>query len=123
MRYRECLAEGLDPVDAMVEATTVVTTSPTDANAAAAVRTIADDERGEALQDSAVLDVVASASVDEHTQGIHAGATHAAVSDSADARAALLAAQAYPQPLRVRPSRAVSTRARPVPRFERNLWR
>jgi hypothetical protein len=99
-RYQERLAAGLDPIDAMVVATVVLTPAPDDVNGAAAARAVAGDERGEALQHSAVPDIAATASVDEHTQGIHAGATHAAASDTATARAALLAAQAYPQPFR-----------------------
>ncbi|HEV8628077.1 MAG TPA: hypothetical protein VG034_26885 [Acidimicrobiia bacterium] len=109
VRYQERLADGLDPIDAMVVATVVLTPTPDDVNGAAAARAVAGDERGDALQHAAVPDVAATASVDEHTQGIYAGATHAAVSDAASARAALLAAQAYPQPLRVALPRTLHT--------------
>lgn len=92
--YQQSLADGMEPVDAMVEATVALTRSPGDLNAPAAARAIAADERGEALEDSAVPDVAATVSVDEHSQGIHAGANHAVASDAASARAALLATQA-----------------------------
>jgi hypothetical protein len=111
-RYQQGIADGLEPVDAMAEATAALTLSPADVNAAAAARAIAGDERGEALLDSAAPDVAATVSVDEHTQGAYAGATHAAVSETASARAALLAAQAYPQPLRGTLGRGASTRSR-----------
>jgi hypothetical protein len=39
-----------------------------------------------------VADVAATISVDEHIQGVHAGAVHAAVSDAASTRAGLVAA-------------------------------
>src|SRR5438067_1699969 len=66
VRYQERLADGLDPIDAMV----VVTPTPDDVNGAAAARAIAGDERGEALRDAAVPDMVATGAVDEHTQGV-----------------------------------------------------
>ena len=100
VRYQERLAAGLDPIHAMIVATVVLAPTPGDVNGAAAARAIAGDERGEALRDAAVPEVVATIAVDEHTLGVQAGATHAAVSDAASARAALLAAQAYPLPLR-----------------------
>ena len=106
-QYEQRLADGLDPVDAMADATSVL--GPLDANGAAAARALAGDERGEAEQDAAIPDVAATVSVDEHSQGIEAGANHAAISETASARAALLAAQAYPQPLRGALRRAPST--------------
>jgi hypothetical protein len=107
VQYEQRLADGLDPVDAMAYATADL--GPIDVNGAAAARALAGDERGEAQQDSASPDVIATVSVDEHSQGLHAGATHAAVSETASARAALLAAQAYPRPLRGALGRAPST--------------
>jgi hypothetical protein len=118
-RYQERVADDLDPIGAMVVATVVLTPTPDDVNGAAAARAVAGDERGEALRDSAVPDVATTPSVDEHTQGIHAGATHAAVSDAAAARAALLAAQAYTQPLRAGLARALHA-SPPQPRYGRD---
>ena len=106
VRYQERLADGLDPIDAMVVATVVLPPTPDDGNGAAAARAVAGAERGEALQHAAVPDLAATVGVDEHTQGIQASATHTAVSDAASARAALLAAQAYPRPLRASLPRA-----------------
>jgi hypothetical protein len=120
VRYQHSLADGLKSVDAMAEATAALSPSLGDVNAAAASRAIAGDERGEALRDSAAPDVTATVSVDEHTQGLHAGATHAAVSDAASARAALLAAQAYPRPLTGALGRNVRTTPRP-PHFVTDL--
>lgn len=93
----------MQPVDAMVEAAAVLTPSSGDVNVAAAARAVAGRERSEALRDSALPDVASTVSVDEHTLGIQTGASDAAVSDAAQARAALLAAQAYPGPLRGAP--------------------
>lgn len=105
VRYEQRLADGLEPVEAMADAATILV----DPNGAAAARALAGDERGEAQHDAATPDVAVTASVDEHTQGIAAAAPHAAVSDTAQARAALLAAQAYPQPLRGALGRAART--------------
>jgi hypothetical protein len=100
VRYQQRIADGMEPADAMAEATAVLTASSGDVNAAATAQAVAGDERGEALRDSAIPDVAATPSVDEHSQAVHGAASHAAVSDVASARAALLAAQAYPQLLR-----------------------
>jgi|SRR5581483_2217503 len=110
-RYRHGLADGLEPVDAMVEATAILERHPGDVNDATAAQAVAGDERGEALRDSATPDVAATVTVDEHTQGLDAGASHAAAADAATARAALLAAQAYPRSLRLPVHASVTTKA------------
>ncbi|MCA1832883.1 MAG: hypothetical protein LC750_09210 [Actinobacteria bacterium] len=117
IRYQQGLADGLDPIDAMVAATVVLAPTPADPNGAAAARAVAGDERGEALHQAATPDVASTVTVDEHTQGVQQSATYAGVSDAASARAALLAAQAYPQPLRVSTPRAPhTTPTQPRPR-------
>jgi hypothetical protein len=80
--YEQRLADGLDPVDVMVDETAVLAFSPGDANAAAAARAIAADERRETLHDSAVPDVAATPSVEEHPLGVKVRATHVGVADS-----------------------------------------
>ena len=114
VRYEARLADGLDPTDAMADAATVLEAA--DPNAALAALAVASDEQGEALGDLAAPDVAATP-VDEHTQGVHAAGQHAAVADGAHARAAVLAAQAYPHPIRAAltsPPRPSPTRPRPV---------
>jgi hypothetical protein len=120
VRYQQGVAAGLEPVDAMAEATAPLGPSLGDVNAAAAAWAVAGDERGEALRDSAVPDMAATLSVDEHTQGLQMAATHAAISDTAAARAALLGAQAYPRPLTGALGRNVRTTPRP-PHFGSDL--
>jgi hypothetical protein len=117
-RYQERLAEGLAPVEAMVDA--IMLPAPADLGGAAAARALAGDERGEAQRHAATPDVAATVSVDEHTQGFHAGATRTATSDGAVARAALLAAEAYPQPLRTVLGRGAQT-GLPRPRLGSGL--
>lgn len=115
VRYEQRLADGLDSIDAMADAAIVL--DPADPNAARAAWGVAGDERAEAQAGVAAPDLTATATVDEHSHGVQAAAQHAAVADGAHARAALLAAQAYPHPVRAAltgPTRPASTRPRSV---------
>ena len=84
--YQRLVADGRDPAEAMHQS-----------GAAALAWAAAGHERVAAAADAATPDVPATRP-DEHHQGLVTGEGHAARADSEAARAASLAAVAYPQP-------------------------
>ena len=108
--YHRLVADGRDPAEAMHHS-----------GAAALAWAASGHERAAAAADNATPDVPATR-LDEHHQGLVSGEGHAARADSEAARAAALAAVAYPQPaaaaLSGRPSPAAArpaTTARRIP--------
>lgn len=68
-----------------------------------------DAHRAEAAAVAAATPDLPSTGVDEHTQGLQAGADHQELADATQARAASLASEAYPRPVHTAlPSRRVA---------------
>jgi hypothetical protein len=91
-RYRPLVAEGTEPALAMSTAAASL------GGAAAAACAEATAQRSAAAAGYATPDVP-STGLDEHHQGVTIGVVHAEEADAAAARAAALAAVAYPQPV------------------------
>ena len=72
-------------------------TREVDVGAALAARTVANDEREAALLDLGVPDRPSTPEVDEHAKAADLSADHQGLSDTSHARAATLAARAYPE--------------------------
>ena len=69
-RYEQHLADGFDPVDAMIDAAAVLAPSEADVIAAAAARAVAGTEQGRGAPRLHDPDLAATVDIDEHTHGI-----------------------------------------------------
>lgn len=85
-----------------------------DRGAAEAARTVAQEERGEALQDLSRRDLASTPGVNERATAAVLGADHQALSDARHAQAETLVGRAYPQTIHAALAARVETASSPA---------